>query len=221
MTPVEVCSICTGAIVGFGNDGVWVALGNGDGSFQGAQFVLADLGFSQGWRVEDHPRALADVSGDGRADLVGFGDDPDVKETVWIPILSPCGREQAVELLDDFNRAWRREDRFGPALMIADGETDEMIGVIFLREREHGAVELSYGVAANRRNCGVATAAVALVSRWCLDELAATRVELRIGQDNLASQRVAVKAGFACDGIVRSHVVATGWDYDDLLYIRA
>lgn len=153
--------------------------------------------------------------------FVGYGNDPDVKETIWIPIPTPCSREQAIELLDGFNRSWREESRLGPTLMIADGETDEMIGLVFLREREHCSIELSYGVAADHRNRGVATAAVVLVSRWCLDELAATRVELRIGQDNLASQRVAVKAGFTYQGIVRSHVASTGKDYDDLLYRRA
>jgi hypothetical protein len=30
-----------------------------------------------------------------------------------------------------------------------------------------------------------------------------------------------LEAGFACDGTVRSHVAATGKDYDDLLYILA
>jgi hypothetical protein len=59
-----------------------------------------------------------------------------------------------------------------------------------------------------------------LVSGWCLEELAAARVELRIGQSNLASQRVAAKAGFSHEGIVRSHVAATGLDYEDLLFVR-
>ena len=27
-----------------------------------------------GWRVDRHPRFLADVTGDGPADIVGFGD---------------------------------------------------------------------------------------------------------------------------------------------------
>ena len=63
-------------IVGFGDDGVWVALGNGDGTFQEPRFVLADLGFEAGgWRVDKHPRFLADITGDGRADIVGFGND--------------------------------------------------------------------------------------------------------------------------------------------------
>ena len=62
-------------IVGFGDAGVWTALSNGDGTFQPPQFVLDDFGYDAGgWRVEKHPRFLADITGDGRADIVGFGD---------------------------------------------------------------------------------------------------------------------------------------------------
>lgn len=39
-----------------------------------ARFVLADFGFDQAWRVDKHVRVLADITGDGRADIVGFGD---------------------------------------------------------------------------------------------------------------------------------------------------
>ena len=48
--------------------------------------------------------------------------------------------------------------------------------------------------------------------------LKAANVELRIGQSNLASQRVAAKAGFTREGIVRSHLPATGETYDDVLF---
>ena len=61
-------------IVGFGNAGVWVALGNGDGTFQEARFVLANFGFDQGWRVNKHPRFVAALTDTGRGDIVGFGD---------------------------------------------------------------------------------------------------------------------------------------------------
>ncbi|MFT3720015.1 M6 family metalloprotease domain-containing protein [Pseudorhodoferax sp.] len=64
-------------IVGFGNDGVYVARANGSGGFHPMQFVLANFGYGAaagGWRVDRHPRLLADTTGNGRADIVGFGD---------------------------------------------------------------------------------------------------------------------------------------------------
>jgi RimJ/RimL family protein N-acetyltransferase len=152
--------------------------------------------------------------------LVRYGDDPDVAETIWVPIPTPCPRSVAEARLAEFRNGWEQEKRLGPALIIADADTDEMIGVIFLRLREHDSIELTYGVAPGFRNRGIATAAAVLVSGWCLEELAAARVELRIAQSNLASQRVAAKAGFSREGIVHSHVEATGMDYDDLLFVR-
>ncbi|MBB5747944.1 VCBS repeat-containing protein [Micrococcus sp. TA1] len=61
-------------IVGFGNAGVYVATGNTNGTFTSRGRVLNDFGYDAGgWRVEKNPRQLADVNGDGRADIVGFG----------------------------------------------------------------------------------------------------------------------------------------------------
>jgi hypothetical protein len=52
-----------------------VALNNGDGTFRPLQMVVPNFGYAAGgWRVERHPRFLADLTGDGRADVAGFGD---------------------------------------------------------------------------------------------------------------------------------------------------
>jgi len=60
-------------IVGFGDAGVYRSLSTGT-SFGPVNFVLAEYGYNAGvWRVERHPRFLADVNGDGRQDIVGFG----------------------------------------------------------------------------------------------------------------------------------------------------
>ena len=61
---------------------------------------------------------------------------------------------------------------------------------------------------------------MSLVTRWRVDELGAAQVELRIGQANLVSQRVAARAGFRREGIVRSRVAETAVDNDDLLFVR-
>ena len=61
-------------IVGFGNAGVYVSRAQADGSFGPVQLVVDNFGFNAGgWRVAQHPRFLADTTGDGRADIVGFG----------------------------------------------------------------------------------------------------------------------------------------------------
>jgi len=63
-----------GDIIGFGNAGVYVSYNNGNGTFQPAKFVLNNFGIQQGWQVSKHPRFVVDITGDGRADIVGFGD---------------------------------------------------------------------------------------------------------------------------------------------------
>ena len=61
-------------IVGFGYAGTLVALANGDGTFASPHLALDDFGQDQGWSSQDRfPRQVADVNGDGRADIVGFG----------------------------------------------------------------------------------------------------------------------------------------------------
>ena len=61
-------------IVGFGDAGVWTALGTGDGRFAAPHFVLDRFGLAQGWNPTRDVRVLADVNHDGMADIVGFGE---------------------------------------------------------------------------------------------------------------------------------------------------
>ncbi|MFD5544341.1 FG-GAP repeat domain-containing protein, partial [Streptomyces sp. NPDC127079] len=63
-------------IVGFGDEGVWVSHNRGDGRFDQAQLVCRGFGHNDdagAWRVDRHPRFLADITGDGRVDIIGFG----------------------------------------------------------------------------------------------------------------------------------------------------
>ncbi len=61
-------------IVGFGNAGAFVALGDASGGFAAARLATDQFGIDAGWNNENVlSRHLADVNGDGRADIVGFG----------------------------------------------------------------------------------------------------------------------------------------------------
>ena len=63
-----------GDIIGFGDSGVYVSYNNGDGTFQPVKLVLKSFGVQQGWQVSKHPRFVVDLTGDGRGDIIGFGD---------------------------------------------------------------------------------------------------------------------------------------------------
>jgi hypothetical protein len=61
-------------LVGFASDGIWVALSNGV-MFGSSRWWTDEFGRSgSNWTTQTrYPRALADVNGDGKADVVGFG----------------------------------------------------------------------------------------------------------------------------------------------------
>ncbi|MFJ4769432.1 FG-GAP-like repeat-containing protein [Streptomyces uncialis] len=81
-------------VVGFGPQGVVVSRGLGDGTFGPAQLVLNDFGTAQGWSGEKHLRLLADITGDGAPDIVGFGD-----EGVWVSHGLGGGRFEQAQLV--------------------------------------------------------------------------------------------------------------------------
>ena len=60
-------------VVGIHDKGVYVSISTGRG-FHKPRLWTKSFGNSRGWTPAKHPRMTADVNGDGRADIVGFGD---------------------------------------------------------------------------------------------------------------------------------------------------
>jgi RimJ/RimL family protein N-acetyltransferase len=80
--------------------------------------------------------------------------------------------------------------------------------------------ETGYWVKREARGRGVAPRALELVARWALVERGIARLQLHAEPGNVASQRVAEKAGFVREGLMRSAIELKGERRDALLYSR-
>ena len=115
-----------GDIIGFGDAGVWTALGNGDGTFQPPQFALENFGVEQGWRVDRHPRFVIDLDGDGHADIIGFGD-----QGVWVALGDGHGGfSDAQFVLENFgyNQGWRVDKHPRFVAKLTSGKFLDIVG---------------------------------------------------------------------------------------------
>jgi RimJ/RimL family protein N-acetyltransferase len=73
-------------------------------------------------------------------------------------------------------------------------------------------------LAPHARGRGIATRAVRLLARWAFDDLGIARLQITCGPDNLASQRVAERAGFTREGVLRSHYPFKGGRRDTVVF---
>jgi RimJ/RimL family protein N-acetyltransferase len=98
-----------------------------------------------------------------------------------------------------------RRDGTGLNLMMLDREACRIAGWIYLTDVDRYArsAEIGYGVRPAARGKGLATEALTAVSRWALSTGGLQRAWLRVSVGNAASMRVAQKAGFRQEGLLR------------------
>jgi RimJ/RimL family protein N-acetyltransferase len=92
---------------------------------------------------------------------------------------------------------------------IVDAQTGEFLGEISLRWVDAN-VQVGYLVKREARGHGVATRALLILSRWAVEELGSGRVQLITDPENVASQRVAERAGFTREATLRSYFELKG-----------
>ena len=159
-------------------------------------------------RLEDDAIALRPLEDDDAPALASaIGGDPDLDR--WTRIPFPYTEDHAREFIASTEES---------ALAILDRTSGELLGGIGARVCEMAIVEIGYWVKADARGRGVATRAVALVARFAFEGLGASRVQLTTDPDNLASQRVAEKAGFTREGVLRSFLDFKGWRRDAVMF---
>ncbi len=107
----------------------------------------------------------------------------------------------------------------GAAFAIVEPPDDRPLGAIGVRVLHgRGSAEIGYHMAADARGRGLATGALALISRWSLQMLPVARLQLTTHLDNPASQRVAEKAGYTREAVLRSWADQRGTRVDLVMY---
>ena len=108
-----------------------------------------------------------------------------------------------------YEDAWHDASRAGFAVTDHAGAVLGFAAIVLL-DLEAREGEIGYLVAPAARGRGVAWRAVRLLTNWAFDDVGLLRLELRIDVDNAASERVAERAGYRLDGILRSKHVKEG-----------
>lgn len=94
-------------------------------------------------------------------------------------------------------------------LAVTDLRSGAVLGAVGvgIRPRDEGHAEIGYWLAPEARGHGFATRALRLLSAWSLREPGIGRLELRAEVLNPASQRVAERAGFVREAVMRSSIM--------------
>jgi RimJ/RimL family protein N-acetyltransferase len=123
----------------------------------------------------------------------------------WLPDVPLVTGERLVK---DWLDCWDgRPSGSGAAFTFVVAVPDEprFIGVVGIAVRDDAAFELSYGTAPDWRGRGLASRATRLAAQWVAGQPGVRTVEVLIDQDQRASERVAVNAGFVlADTITRA-----------------
>src|SRR5690349_15926654 len=123
----------------------------------------------------------------------------------WLPFPKEYGPIEA--------RAWctelaaeRRDSGAGDHYGIVRREDDRVVGCLWTKRTDWGArsTEVAFAVAAHSRGLGIGPEAVDALAIALVLEHGFQRIELRVAPGNVASRRVAEKAGFTYEGILRN-----------------
>ena len=144
--------------------------------------------------------------------------DPEVQR--WTSVPTPCLAEHARErVMETAPRGWA--ERTALSWAVCDSTTGEVLADLVLRPAGDPDVwDVGFWCRPSARGRGVVPDALGVACRWAFAELGAQRIEWRAEVGNVASRRVAEKAGFTVEGILRRGMVHRGGHVDGWLGAR-
>ncbi|MBQ1064576.1 MULTISPECIES: GNAT family N-acetyltransferase [Micromonospora] len=154
------------------------------------------------------------ADGDAPSVLAAY-QDPEIRR--W-HTRRPASPEQVLQWFAHSRRSWQEET--GASWAVTRG--DEVVGRMTLGgvNLDDGEAACAYWVVPAARGTGVASGALRALSAWALADGRLHRLWLDHSTGNVASCRVAVKAGFRLEGTKRSAAVHDDGRHDMHLHAR-
>ncbi|NEA61819.1 GNAT family N-acetyltransferase [Streptomyces sp. SID12488] len=137
----------------------------------------------------------------------------------WLPLPQPYTLDHATSWCTSVAHALR-ESGDGIHFAIVDSDTERLMGTIGLKKTNWQALvsEVGYWVAPWARGRGIAAEATRSLAQWLLGDQKFQRLELRAATENIASQKVALKAGLHREGVLRNSDVIHAGRIDAVLF---
>jgi RimJ/RimL family protein N-acetyltransferase len=169
-----------------------------------AAFPLPEPPLSDGV-VSLRPPCAADVPA-----ILEACQDPDIQHFTFIPV--PYREEHARGWVDDAPAARARGEALSLAIADATDAGAPLLGTVGLLRPDwtHRTAEIGYWVAPWARRRGAASRAAALLAPWAIRTLGLARIACDVDVANAASRRVAERAGFTHEGVLRSILEVKG-----------
>jgi RimJ/RimL family protein N-acetyltransferase len=141
-------------------------------------------------------------------EMLALARDPEFERYTRVPV----GADEpfVVRWVERYETGWEEGSRAGFAIRGVADEAFLGFAAVVTLELDALQAEIGYGVVPEARGRGIAGRSLDLLTRWCLGELGLERLELRIDPANIGSTKVAERAGYRLEGVLRNTWVKDG-----------
>jgi precorrin-6A synthase len=143
----------------------------------------------RGWEIGDIPALVDAINGD-------------LEISSFLELIPQPYRESEARVWVDAAATMWRDGSASPFAVLGEDAVVGGAGVNWI-DRDDAVGDIGYWLRRDARGRGYTTRAVLLLARWAFD-LGCERLQIRADTENEASVRVAERAGFQFEGVLRS-----------------
>jgi RimJ/RimL family protein N-acetyltransferase len=170
---------------------------------EGESLDLGDI-VLRPWLVADIPALCAALA------------DPDI--AAWSSLPQPFGRAEAQAFIDESRLMWR--DGSGAAFAVVSADSGTLVGAVSRYGPDGHHASIGCWVVPDARGRGIGTRALQAVADRTFETTATIRLEAFIIVGNDGSERMAQRAGFEREGVLRAFEIVDGRPVDCVAYSR-